>query len=161
MYVTLVVNILLYGAECWCLTEDLLSRLRSFHHRCIRAMCGVTRWHTWRHRIRTAELRKRLRVENIDFYVNLRMLRWAGHVARMGHERLPRRFLTSWVRHPRPHGRPQFTFGHTLNKTLARAGLPTDFEEWSAMAQDRAAWRARIYSLAEYPTPPPARGAAP
>ena len=117
-------------------------------------MCGVTRWHTWRHRIRTAELRKRLRVENIDFYVNLRMLRWAGHVARMGHERLPRRFLTSWVRHPRPHGRPQFTFGHTLNKTLARAGLPTDFEEWSAMAQDRAAWRARIYSLAEYPTPP-------
>ena len=71
----------------------------------------------------------------------------------MGHERLPRRFLTSWVRHPRPHGRPQFTFGHTLNKTLARAGLPTDFEEWSAMAQDRAAWRARIYSLAEYPTP--------
>ena len=88
----MVVNILLYGAECWCLTEDLLSRLRSFHHRCIRAMCGVTRWHTWRHRIRTAELRKRLRVESIDFYVNLRMLRWAGHVARMGHERLPRRF---------------------------------------------------------------------
>ena len=140
--------------ECWCLTEDLLSRLRSFHHRCIRAMCGVTRWYTWRHRTRTAELRKRLRVENIDFYVNLRMLCWAGHVARMGHERLPRRFLTSWVRHPRPHGRPQFTFGHTLNKTLARAGLPTDFEVLSAMAQDRTAWRAHIYSLAEYPTPP-------
>ena len=69
--------------------------------------------------------------------------------------------LQQWRVPGREHGRPQFTFGHTLNKTLARAGLPTDFEEWSAMAQDRAAWRARIYSLAEYPTPPPARGAAP
>ena len=38
----------------------------------------------------------------------------------MGPERLQRKFLTSWVRHPRPHGRPQFTFGHSLNKTLKK-----------------------------------------
>ena len=81
---TLVVNILLYGAECWCLTEDLLARLRSFHHRCLRAMCGITRWHTWRHRIRTSELRRRLRLETIDVYIEQRKIRWAGHVARMG-----------------------------------------------------------------------------
>ena len=48
---------------------------------------------------------------------------WAGHVARMGHERLPRRFLTSWIRNPRPHGPPQFTYGHSLNKTLEWAGI--------------------------------------
>ena len=72
----------------------------------------------------------------------------------MGPELIPRKFLTAWVRHPRPHGRPQYTFGHSLNKTLERAGITTDFETWSQMAQDRAAWRARIYCLVEYPTPP-------
>ena len=72
----------------------------------------------------------------------------------MGPERIPRKFLTAWVRHPRPHGRPQYTFGHSLNKTLERAGITTDFKTWSQMAQDRASWRARIYGLAEYPTPP-------
>ena len=158
VYVTLVVNILLYGAECWCLTEDLLARLRSFHHRCLRAMCGVTRWHTWRHRIRTSELRRRLRLETIDVYIGQRKIRWAGHVARMGAERFPRKFLTAWVRHPRPHGRPQYTYGHSLNKTLERAGITTNFKEWRAMAQDRGAWRARIDGMAEYPTPPPVRG---
>ncbi len=97
VYVTLIINIALYGAECWCLTEDLLARLRAFHHRCIRVMCGVTRWHVWRHHIRNAELRSRLRLETIDVYIWYRQLRWAGHVARMGHERFPRKFLTSWA----------------------------------------------------------------
>ena len=54
-------------------------------------------------------------MESLDQLVAARKLRWAGHVARMGHERLPRRFLTSWIRNPRPHGRPQFTYGHSLN----------------------------------------------
>ena len=152
VYVTLIINILLYGSECWCLTETLLHQLRSFHHHCIRVMCGVTRWHVWRHHIRNAELRKRLRLETLDFYVELRQLRWAGHVARMGYERIPRRFLTSWVFNPRPHGRPQFTYGHSLNKTLKRAELPTDFKKWSQLAQNREAWRERIYGRAEYPS---------
>jgi len=152
VYVTLIINILLYGSECWCLTETLLHQLRSFHHHCIRVMCGVTRWHVWRHHIRNAELRKRLRLETLDFYVELRQLRWAGHVARMGYERISRRFLTSWVFNPRPHGRPQFTYGHSLNKTLKRAELPTDFKKWSQLAQNREAWRERIYGRAEYPS---------
>ena len=68
----------------------------------------------------------------------------------MGHERLPRRFLTSWIRNPRPHGRPQFTYGHSL-KTLEWAGISTDFAVWSELAQDRPAWRALILATAEYP----------
>ena len=89
----------------------------------------------------------------MDVYIWYRQLRWAGHVARMGHERLPRKFLTSWVRHPRPHGRPQFTYGHSLNKTLARAGFPSEFKEWTELAQNRELWRARVYGLAD--TQPP------
>lgn len=148
VYLAIVVNILLYGAECWCLTEELLDRLRVFHNQCVRAMCGVKLWHQWRHGIRNRELRKRLKMESLDQLVAARKLRWAGHVARMGHERLPRRFLTSWIRNPRPHGRPQFTYGHSLNKTLEWAGISTDFAVWSELAQDRPAWRALILATA-------------
>ena len=107
-------------------------------------------WHQRQHRIRNRELRRRLKIEDLDHYASLRKLRWAGHVARMGHGRLPRKFLTSWVRNPRPHGRPQFTYGHSLNKTIENAGITTDFEGWSEMSQDREAWRAQIHSTAQH-----------
>ena len=130
--------------------EELLDRLRVFHNQCVRAMCGVKLWHQWRHGIRNRELRKRLKMESLDQLIAARKLRWAGHVARMGHERLPRRFLTSWIRNPRPHGRPQFTYGHSLNKTLEWAGISTDFAVWSELAQDRPAWRALILATAYF-----------
>ena len=151
VYLTLVVNILLYGSECWCLTEALLHRLRVFHHGCVRAMLGVKRSAVWRCRIKTSKLLEEMRMETIDHYISLRKLRWAGHIARMPKDRLPRKFLTSWIRRPRPHGRPQYTFGHSLNKTLKQAGIPGGFGEWTALAQDRRCWRDRIYSTAKFP----------
>ena len=54
----------------WCLTEALLQRLRGFHAQCVRAMCRVTRTHTWRHRLSSEELRVRLGLDSIDYYVS-------------------------------------------------------------------------------------------
>ena len=48
--------ILLYGSESWCLPEVLLQQLRALHARCLRAMCRVTRAHTWKLHITTEEL---------------------------------------------------------------------------------------------------------
>ena len=46
----IVLSILLYGCESWCLPEVLLQRLRVFHARCLRTMARVTRKHAWDHR---------------------------------------------------------------------------------------------------------------
>ena len=51
VYEALILSILLYGCESWCLTEELLQRLRVFHAQCLRAMSRVARKHTWEHRI--------------------------------------------------------------------------------------------------------------
>ena len=83
--------------------------------------------------------------------ISLRKLRRAGHLARMPMTRLPRQFLTSWVNHPRPHGRPQYTYGHSLTKSLKHAGIASVFKEWSQLAQDRSNWRKLFYSKAEFP----------
>ena len=118
VYTVLVLTVLLYGSELWCLTEKLLNKLRSFHARCIRAMSRVTLLHTRAHRISTATLMERLGLASIDDLITTKILRWAGHVMRMKKHRLPRKLITSWVRNPRPRGCPQFTYGRGLYKAL-------------------------------------------
>jgi hypothetical protein len=143
-YVSLVLTILLYGSECWCLRKDLLDRLRVFHHRCVRDMCRVTLRHTHKHHISTATLLTRLDIHPIDTYYNQRLLRWAGHVARMQPDRVPRKLMTSWVAHSRPHGCPQMTWGRTVHRALESCNISTTTAEWFQLAQSRAQWRALI-----------------
>ena len=142
IYEGLILAILLYGSESWCLTEKLYHKLRLFHARCARAMCRVTRWHTWRHSISTEVLLERVGLKPIDSYITRRQLQWAGHVWRMPFNRLPRKMLTCWVASPRPRGCPQFTYGRGLQKALKRAELAKS--EWTALASDREKWRGLI-----------------
>ena len=111
--------------------------------RCVRTMCRVTRLHTRLHRIRTVDLLKRVNLSAMDDYISRKQLRWLGHVARMKKERYPRKFLTSWVRHRRPRGAPQFTYGRGVTKAMKKVDITKD--EWYTLAQDRVAWRSRIY----------------
>ena len=57
-------------------------------------------------------------MNTVEEMITERVLRWAGHVARMRRGRLPRALLTGWVAAPRPTGRPEQTFGHALNNAL-------------------------------------------
>ena len=139
VYEGLVLPILLYGAECWCLTENLLGLLRIFHHRCVRAMCRVNRSHVHRYRIRTQTLLDRLCLSRIDVYITKRQLGWVGHVARMGFDRLPRLFLSSWVTDKRPVGAPEYTYGRGLYKALKKANI--EKSNWHVLAQNRVEWR--------------------
>ena len=107
--------------------EDLFDRLRSFHHRCVRSMCRITMAHTVRHRISSDSPFKRLDIESLDTYYYRRLLRWAGHVARMPLTRAQRKLLTGWVSNPRPVGCPQMTWGRTLKKELASSSIPSHF----------------------------------
>lgn len=145
VYSTLILPILLYGAECWSLTEHLLRKLKTFHHMCLRAMCRVNRRHTRKHRISNGILLKRLSLKLIDTYICKQQLRWAGHVVRMPWSRLPRKMLSSWVRSNRPRGAPQYTYGRSLYKTLKKANIEVD--KWHEMALDKAKWRDMIRDL--------------
>jgi hypothetical protein len=86
-------------------------------------------------------MQKVLKIRSIETYVCRRQLQWAGHLARMGPDRLPRRFLSSWCDRPR-HSRPFVSYGATLAAALEFAGV--DVETWMEQAQDRGSWNAMI-----------------
>ena len=135
----LILSILLYGAECWSITEKYMQKICVFVARCIRNMFRVTRKHTREHHISNEELRTRAGLLMADAYVMRHQLRWAGHVSRMEWNRLPRKRLPSWVRHKRLVGAPEFTYGRGLMKSLRKIGLTKN--NWSATASDKSGWR--------------------
>ncbi len=73
----LVLSILLYGSEAWCLRKDLLNRLRLLHNRCVRAVYRITMAHAIKHRTTSKYFLERLGVGSFDSYYSRRLLRWA------------------------------------------------------------------------------------
>jgi len=84
-------------------------------------------------------------------FLDLRALRWAGHVARMPMSRAPRLLLTGWVSHSRPIGCPQMTWGRALENALESKGISKDLDEWIAIAKDRSKWRQLTHSIPKLP----------
>ena len=148
LYVALVLGVLLYGCESWCLREKEYEKMQRFHHDCVRTMLRIN-WHQqWKRKIKMKQLFAELgnRVRPLRWHYETRHLRWVGHLARMKHDRLPLMLLTSWVPHSRPIGCPRMTFGRTVKKALKRReeiwpGLPFDKpDNWTALtdaAQER------------------------
>ena len=119
-----MLSITLFGCESWCLTEELYGKLRRMYAQHVRAMCRVTRKHTWDHHISTQELGQQLGLDSIDMYIARRQLRWLGHVSRVEFEtRLPRRMLSAWVPHRRPIGAPRMTYGRSIFKAFAKFSI--------------------------------------
>ena len=79
VYSSLVLTILLYGSEVWCLREDLFAKLRTFQNSCCRAMCRITMAHTIRHHIPSKQLYKRLGIAPVDQYYHRRLLTRVAH----------------------------------------------------------------------------------
>ena len=122
LYVALVLGVLLYGSETWFLREEEFVKLKRFHNDCVRTILRINLNQMWRRKIRMSHLFRDLehRVRPLRWHYETRMLRWAGHVARMDDTRLPRMLLTCWVPNSRPIGCPRMTYGRTIKKALKR-----------------------------------------
>ena len=85
----------LYGCETWSLTLRKERRLRVFENRVLRKVFGPTRDEVtgeWR-KVHNEELNDLYSLPNIVRVVKSRRMRWAGHVVRMGEDRVVHRVL--------------------------------------------------------------------
>ncbi|KAJ4426421.1 hypothetical protein ANN_27235 [Periplaneta americana] len=87
---------------------------------------------------------KELARYRIDFVgvQEVRRLRWAGHVARMGESRNAYRVLVGRPEGKRPLGRPRRRWGDNIKMDLREVGY--DGRDWINLAQDRDQWRAYV-----------------
>ena len=95
IFKTIILPVVQYGCETWSRTLREECRLRIFENRNLRRIFGPKRAENgeWR-RLHNEELHSLYRSPNIVRGFKSRILRWAGHVARMGESRIAFKILT-------------------------------------------------------------------
>jgi hypothetical protein len=73
------------------------------------------------------------------------LMRWAGHVARMGEERKVYKVLVGKPEGKRPLGRPRHTWEDGIRMDLREIGLGG--VDWIRLAQDRDWWQAVVSAV--------------
>jgi len=71
--------------------------------------------------------------------IKSRRIRWAGHVARMGEERVVYRVLVGKPEGKRPLGRPRCRWVDNIRMDFQEVGC--GYMDWIGLAQDRDRWR--------------------
>ena len=140
VYRACVLSVLLYGSECWIPLRKHLKKLNTFHHRCLRAVLGITNKQQWEQRLSSTAVREKWGdTETITTKVVRRRLEWLGHLARMPDHRLPKICLFSWLPQTRPQGGPRRRWRDLAKKDLKAVGVSDGC--WYGEAQDRKHWR--------------------
>ena len=141
-YNSIIRPIALHASETWVLTKRLEQRLMVFENTILRNITGPIfdreeeRWrrrHNW-------ELRQETKQERIIDVVKRNKLRWAGHVARMEENRIPRKVMNACVEGRRPRGRPRMRWIDGVKEEVRKRNSD-DPENWMEIAQDRRRWR--------------------
>jgi hypothetical protein len=108
-YRTVIFPVVLYGCETWSLTLREEQRLRVFENRVLRRIFGPKRDEVtgeWR-RLHNKELNDLYSSPNILQVIKSRIMRWAGHVARVGEKRDAYWILVGRPKGKRPLWRPR------------------------------------------------------
>ena len=131
-----VESVLLYGSECWTLTNTLSKRLDGVYTRMLRAVINIT----WRDRLTNEQLYGRL--PKVSQTVCQRRLRFSGHCWRSKNEMVQKVLLWEPMHGYRKPGRPPTTYIDLLEKdtSIRRNELPTVME-------DRNVWRAIVHDV--------------
>lgn len=138
LYNSLVLSILMYGAETWSLTTTQERHLDAFDTRCLRRILGV-KWYDF---VSNTVLRQTTNQPPVSQLVRAARLRLFGHLARSSPPLEPAGLLleTTPANWSRPRGRPRLKWKDVLIADLRGLGFNLT-TAWAA-AQDRPRWRA-------------------
>ena len=136
VYNAVVLSTLLYGAESWTLYRRHVTRLRQLQQRHLRAILRIS----YQQRVTNDEVLTRANSMDIEITLAKMQLRWAGHVARMANNRLPKQLLFGELAEgKRRTGRPLLRWKDSLKYTLKTCQISID--NWQLEAADRYDWR--------------------
>ena len=88
-YKALIRPVVVYGSECWVLTENIKQKLLVFGRKILKRIFGPTQKASGEWRLKTnEELEKAINNENIVRYIKYKRVSWWGYVERMTNERV-------------------------------------------------------------------------
>jgi len=102
-------------------------------------------------RLHNEELNDLYTSPNIVRVRKSRRMRWAGHVARMGEERVLYRVLVGKPEGRRPMGRPRRRWVDNIRVDLHEVGC--GYMDWIGLAQDRDRWRMLVSAVMKIRVP--------
>ncbi|KAL5007014.1 hypothetical protein ScPMuIL_015820 [Solemya velum] len=119
LYNSCVLSVLLYGAECWRMTERDISRLSTFDNNCLRKICRIF----WPQKITNIELHRTTGSEDMSTLLKRKRWRWIGHVLRKPADDLTRVAMRWTPEGKRKRGRPKNTWRRTIEAENQRIRL--------------------------------------
>ena len=137
LYKTLILPVLLYGAEAWVVTQSDAAALGVFERKVLRKIFGPLRVGD--------DYRIRMNHELYELYddidvvqrISQQQLRWLGHVVRMDENAPARKVFDARVEGGRRRGRPKLRWRDQVEVHLSRLGV----RNWRQRAMNRNAWR--------------------
>ena len=141
IYNSCVISVLLYGAECWRMTERDLQKLSGFHNICLRKIMRVF----WPRKITNEDLHKALKCTDMETILLRRRWGWLGHVLRKPSDDMTKVALKWTPEGKRRRGRPKTTWRRTMESEIKERGF-----SWGTIertAKNREEWRSLVLAL--------------
>ena len=143
IYQSCVFSTLLYGSECWRMTEQDLSKLASFHTANLRKILRIF----WPQKISNDQLLRQTKQKDIRTLVNRRRWRWIGHVMRKASNNIARNAMHWTPEGKRNRGRPKTTWRRTVEKRLRGLDYSWSTIEKLVRQIDRQGWKDFVATL--------------
>lgn len=143
---SLVLTILLHGAESWPLTQKDVQRLEVFQQRWLRRILKIS----WNEHISNEIVLQRAGLSSIEARTRQLRMVWLGHVIRLGPDRLPYQALFGQLAGRRSRGKGSIpTLGKLYHQDLLtlQGGTPNGLP-WLECALDPSAWLAFVLGKA-------------
>jgi hypothetical protein len=130
VYRNIILPVVLYECETWCLALREEQRLRMFEIRVLRGIFGPKRNEATGEcrRLQNEELTGLYSSPNIIWVIKSRRMRWAGHVGRMGEKRGAYRILVVRSEGRRPLGRPRHRWEDNIKMDLQDMGWERELD---------------------------------
>jgi len=147
IYRNIILPAVLYGCETWSLILREERKLRVFENMVLRRIFEPRRDEVtgeWR-RLHNEEPDDLYSSPNIVRAIKSRRMRWAGHVARMGEERVVYRVLVGRTEGRIPLGRPRRRWVDNIRTDIQEVGC--GYMDWIGLGQDRDRWRTLLSAV--------------
>jgi len=140
VYSAVVLTALLFACESWTVYQRHARQLNHFHMTCLRRILKIK----WQDRVPDTEVLSRANQPSIHSLLMKAQVRWAGHLARMPDERIPKQLLYGELSEGRRSvGGQKKRFKDTLKASLKSFDIDTT--TWDKVAEDRPTWRNLIH----------------